>query len=1009
MFRRVFLLCLPFVLCSTLAFAASANFYSLSDKWEKANASGKTRTSALEDSFGQALAEQPRSPTGFPTPPPIRKQISQLLTESPVIEIELNQSLDVRVPGIVKFVSTDEGILAMETTDRDLLRITGIQVGSTFLHIWDASGRHTFELRVIPPKIIPTAYQERQIEAFEKSRPFRLRYDNNRGASYTGDTFSKRRRSSSDFGQNIGIDGDTPYGSFEAHAETQRSQGRNQLTDAQAVLRDARVGPIRNSDIAIGDSRVSPNLMVFPATRIRGVEVDSWNDSQKLKGTAFYGRELSSIIGTLTPGIVGEQTRDSFLSGGVVDYKMNDNVFIKAGDFLGYGQSRTDELNRNGGGFLADVWAGKHVGVNTETDYDSEHFAQKHALTLRFEKLRIRDEVRSISKKFYTLIGAPSRQGEIGNLLDVSFTPRSDLSFSGNLDIFKDTLIPNPDDPNALNIHTDLQLTYIPDDQSSLILNFQDLDDTGRIGPTRQRTMGGQYNRRFHALNRNWTFFTRYQNRGNRILTNSLMNYVQNQVIVGLYTQIFWGINFSLQNEWNALEEPNISRYTHPHAVTYTFDYNRQIGTTPFYMDLMLRIRDEEQTESSNSFMSGEDSTEIGGGLHYRASEDFEMYLTGTFTQYVPESLDVTDARIEAQFLTGMHYVFDTKFRWSNVGSFEGFVFKDANGDGVRQADEPGLKGMIVETRDGRKVSTDENGHYLLKSVEGKSALLTLDPSKVPYGFAPTTPTSLEMRIEQDKTQRADFGLVPQSEITGIIFNDLNGDGKYDMSDVGVGKVKLALDDKQFSRSNNIGVYLFQNVLTGPHVVSLVLSTVPDGYLPADKPQKNATLYEGIRFELNFPLRAIRQVTGRVYVDENKNGFLDSNEKTLSGVKVRLGSLSVESDAEGWYLFDNVNKGEYRLEVDPAGVPAGYQAPRSQDVRLGADPVTLVDMNIAMTRFSSGASTSSAESSYRRSYRSSSSEESESLGTPSASSERYSSDSSDMPSESLDSNDPCTK
>ncbi len=946
----------PFVLIylflfSSVSYSAPANFYTLNEKWEKTNLSGKTKEEAVDESLTAALLRQSPHFISAPTPPVLNKSLTEIGQGTNVVEIEQNQSLLVRASTpVVKFVATEEGIASLETVSADTIRILGTGIGSTFVHIWDSTSRSTFELRVLQPKFIPSRYQIRQQEAYEKSRSFKIGYDNSRSAFYTGDKYREINRGSLDFVQNLRLEGDTPYGAFSSHAQTQKARGKTLLTDTQVALKDGKIGHYKNFNVLLGDVAPSPGLIVFPGARVRGAEVDHWDDQKRVQWTGFHGRQQSSILGTLTPGIVSKRTLNSYLAGGVVDYKMNDQARFKTGYFTGWGRSRPDELNRRGVGEKAEITLGPHVTFSPEIDFDNEHFAQNHSLTARFDKLRVRNEWRDISKKFFTMIGAPSRQGEIGNLLEVTSDPFENVSLSGTLDVFRDRLISNPEDPDALNIHTDLSLTTIPWENSSLGFSLQDLDDTGRLGPNRQRAIGMQFSQRFNLWGHRATVFSRYQNRGSRILNNSLSNYVQNQVIFGLQTEIFWGINFSIQDEWSGVKEPNINRFTRPHALTYNFDYTHQIGDTPFFMETRLRIRDEEDTESSNSFMAGEDSTEISGGIYYREYEDLEIFLTGSFSNFRPESLNAADPRVEAQFLTGLKYLFDTGYRWSAVGSFEGYVFKDVNGDGVRQPDEPGIPGMVIAANDGKEAATNEEGFYQLKSITGRKAVLTLDNSKIPYGYTPTSAVRQEKDILQGKTQEVNFSLTPRSEISGIIYNDLNGNGKYELTDVGVRKVKIILEDGAVAKSNNLGVYSFPNVVAGEHTVSLVLTTLPEGYLPWDVPKKTFAVFEGIRFELNFPLRAVRNVTGRVYRDENHNGNMEADEKTLSDVRILLDKKAAVSDKEGWYLFDNLNQGTYEISLDNTSLPPGVTAAfLRRSLEMPTEPKTVADMNLPVT------------------------------------------------------------
>lgn len=941
--RRFSSIVVPLFFFCLAAIPAHADFYTLNQRWEKSNSGGKPKANALEQSFGAALAQPSSALPGIPPPTTIEKPLTAL-TQGGITELQQSQSLIIEQGGgIIKFLTTDEGVVTIESINSETLRVIGTDIGHTFVHIWNAQGRNTFEIRVIPQKFVTPASQLKQLEAFEKNRSFKVGYDVNRSAYYTGPQVSHLQRDSMDLDQNFTLNGDTPYGELDSHALFQKDRAKTVLTDAQVRLLDGKIGPYQNFNAALGDSQIKPNLMVFPSARVRGADVYHWDDpkNKRLTWEGFYGREEESIIGTITPGLLTKRTTDSFLGGGVMDFKVNDDAKIKGGYFTGAGKDRTDELNRNGMALSGDFKLGPHVKFDPEVDYDNERFAQTEDTLVKLDRLAVKHQYRNIDRHFETLIGSPSRQGEIGNVFEVDAQPSDNTNFQGSIDIFRDRLIPNPDDPGAANVHQDATLTIIPWDRSSLIFNYQDFDDTGRIGPTRERSFSSQYNQQVEWFGHKYSFFSRYQNRGTRILTNSANNYVLDQVLLGVETTLFWGIDFSIQQEWDRLKEPNVPRLTFPHALVYTFNYRHQIGNSPFYMDTSLRIRDEENTESPNSFMTGTDSTELTGGLYYREIENMELFLTGTLTDYVPESSAITEPRVEAEFLTGMRYVYDTNWRWSAVGSFQGMVFKDLNGNGRRDSNEPGIPSMIVHSSDGKEARTDAQGFYSIKDVSGKHAELSLDSSNIPYGFAPTSSTRQEVEIVQNRTVNVDFGLTPRSEITGIIYNDLNDNGKYDEGEPGVRKIRLTLENGLVARSTNLGVYSFSDVIAGDHVVTLDVSSLPEGYLPRDIPRRKITVHEGIRYELPFPLRAVRIVTGQVFIDKNGDSVVDEGEKTLAGVKVRLGTLAVTTDKDGWYLFDSVAAGDFELSVDASGLPTGLTPPASRKIQISNEPTTL--------------------------------------------------------------------
>ncbi len=940
-------------LSSSPALSAESNFYTLQERWQKQQLESHTdKSAAIDSGFSSAMFKtRSQDPlTGVTAAPTLRRAFQEIVLSESVVELESEQTLLIEnIQGLIKFVSTDAGIVSLETVNTDILKMTATSLGTTFVHVWTQAGRSTFSVRVVGPKLSPSLYQIRQTEALEKSRSFHLLYDNGRSASYNGEKYRVMTRSSSDFTQNFGLTGDTPYGSLDGKMQLQKTQDKTLLGGANITLRDGKMGNLKNFNAIAGDSEVKPELMALPVARIRGAQVEHWDDAKRVQWDTFYGRENQAIFGSLTPGATSKRTIDSYLTGSTVDFKVNEDAKLKAGYYQAFGQSRPDNLNRRGMGAQSEIKLGEFSVFNTETSFDNEHTAQRHSITSSLGKVKVRNEFRDVSKKFFTLVGNPYRQGEVGNLTDITYQPNEKWSYTGSFDIFRDRLIPNPDDPGRYNKHSDFMINWIACEDVSLAFTFQDMDDTGRIGPSRQRTLGLQYSENFDLWGRKATLFSRYQHRASHQLTNSLSDYRDNQTTVGVYTPLFWGINFSIQKEWHALEEMEISRYTHPNAITYSWDTSRQIGNTPFYFDARLRIRDEEETESSNSFMQGEDSTEVSGGLYYREYENMELFLTGSFTQFVAESQSVTDPRVQAEFFTGMRYDMDTGFRWQPVGSFDGYVFKDQNGDGVRQPYEPGIPNLKI-TVDGKEDVSDENGYFELKGVAGKKAILILDTSHLPTGFVPTSSADQATEIIAGKTKRIDFGLTPRSEISGLIFNDLNGDGFYSGNEFGVGQVKISLEDDQVAKSNEKGVYSFSKAVAGEHTASLQVATLPDGYLPVNVPKKTFTLYEGIRYELNFPLMAKRTISGRVFYDRNSNKILDKDETALPDVRVRLDDQTASADRAGWYLFDALKPGAYQISVDAASLPAGFQMPAAMSIELPKGPLTRSDVNIALSK-----------------------------------------------------------
>ncbi|HVF44079.1 MAG TPA: SdrD B-like domain-containing protein, partial [Pyrinomonadaceae bacterium] len=66
-------------------------------------------------------------------------------------------------------------------------------------------------------------------------------------------------------------------------------------------------------------------------------------------------------------------------------------------------------------------------------------------------------------------------------------------------------------------------------------------------------------------------------------------------------------------------------------------------------------------------------------------------------------------------------------------------------------------------------------------------------------------------------------------------------------------------------------------------------------------------------------------IVGRVYVDANRNGKFDDDERGVPGVRLYLNNgQSVITDPEGLYNFPAVNEGSQVISLDPVTLPAGY-------------------------------------------------------------------------------------
>jgi len=125
-----------------------------------------------------------------------------------------------------------------------------------------------------------------------------------------------------------------------------------------------------------------------------------------------------------------------------------------------------------------------------------------------------------------------------------------------------------------------------------------------------------------------------------------------------------------------------------------------------------------------------------------------------------------------------------------------GIKFRDQNGDGIRQSDEPGLANVpIVLTSAGTapvSTTTDGNGAFSFINLVPGNYVLTETP---PPGFFPTTPNPLAVTVGNTNVN-VFFGNspIPFSQIVGCKYLDIDADGFRDGNEPGIKNVRIYID-----------------------------------------------------------------------------------------------------------------------------------------------------------------------------------------------------------------------
>ncbi len=309
--------------------------------------------------------------------------------------------------------------------------------------------------------------------------------------------------------------------------------------------------------------------------------------------------------------------------------------------------------------------------------------------------------------------------------------------------------------------------------------------------------------------------------------------------------------------------------------------------------------------------------------------------------------------------------------RFATTGNF---VWNDKNGNGVQDSGEEGLSGVKVTIYNAtshlpvKNTITDVSGNYLFKGLYPGNYYLKFD---TPAGWNNSKPNAADDFKDNDVdnsngpgTTATTYLSAGESDlswdaayficltISGVVWNDLDKDGIYDLEEKGINGLNVEivdaitgrvvtkmLTDIQPGTSSKDGYYKSDCLEPGNYYVHFERP----GDLGASPPYQGSnpdkdcdiTHANGINTTRTIALMAGLSVSGigggfqtksmvgdKVWIDQNFNGIQDLNEKPLSGVKVEAYNYQgvkvseSESGVDGKFMLDGMTQGSYYIKFE---------------------------------------------------------------------------------------------
>ncbi len=265
-------------------------------------------------------------------------------------------------------------------------------------------------------------------------------------------------------------------------------------------------------------------------------------------------------------------------------------------------------------------------------------------------------------------------------------------------------------------------------------------------------------------------------------------------------------------------------------------------------------------------------------------------------------------------------------------GKVSGFVFSDDNGNSRVDDGEQGLQFVTITIYNQSNatisiggityqpgdivtaVRTDAGGFYEATLPEGRYRIEETDP----LGYVSVSANSKNVTLPSTQTI-ANFADMKKNVVTGLVYNDLNANGKLDVGEPGVNGVTMTITSGPVvDVTQSDGSFYFGDLSDGDYTLSI---TVPTGFVSTTVESKSVTISStNVNAGLQFGVKISGTVEGDVYHDLNGNLRRDPGEEGIGGVTLTLdGGTTTTSLINGHYSFIGLTASQsYEVvETDP--------------------------------------------------------------------------------------------
>lgn len=175
--------------------------------------------------------------------------------------------------------------------------------------------------------------------------------------------------------------------------------------------------------------------------------------------------------------------------------------------------------------------------------------------------------------------------------------------------------------------------------------------------------------------------------------------------------------------------------------------------------------------------------------------------------------------------------------------------------------------------------------------------------------------------------------LLRLGRITIMVFKDKDFDEKFTEKDEPIKDIKVKLNKIEMP-TNKDGKISFTEIPPGSYTFSIDLSEIPIGFACSTKIEPMIIINEGEDIYLNFPVVPTGKISGAVFIDKNRNGIWDTNEKGSADILLYANDIPIYTSLTGKYRFRNIISGMVKVKIDITSLPENFELTTKESIEV---------------------------------------------------------------------------